>query len=70
MNKKVLNKLLLGGDNFIPKLHVGQPGGTYSGCEPFTKLSATIHKLKETNDLKHIYKSKPDKPYFALIVKN
>lgn len=51
----------------MPELHLRQPGGTFSGCEPFTKLCARIHKLKEKNDLKHIYKSKP--ACFTLIVK-
>ena len=34
---KIINKFLLTGDNFMPELHLKQPGFTYSTCEPFTK---------------------------------
>ena len=30
---EVVNKLLLAGDKFMPKMHVRQPGFTYSACE-------------------------------------
>ena len=36
MNEKV-NKFLLAGYQFMPEMHLKQPGFTYSPCEPFTK---------------------------------
>ena len=34
---KIINKFLLTGGNFMPELHLKQPGFTYSACGPFTK---------------------------------
>ena len=34
---KIINKFLFTGDKLMPKLHLKQPGFTYSACEPFTK---------------------------------
>ena len=31
------NKFLLGGDKFMPEMHLKEPGFTYSACELFTK---------------------------------
>ena len=36
MNEAV-NKLLLGGDTFMPEMHLKQPGITYNACGPFAK---------------------------------
>ena len=33
----IVNKFLLAGDNFMPEMHLKQPGFTYSDREPFTK---------------------------------
>ena len=33
----IVNKYLLAGDNFMPEMHLKQPGFTYSHCGPFTK---------------------------------
>ena len=30
------NKLLLAGDEFMPEMHLKQPGFTYSACGSFT----------------------------------
>ena len=46
MNKMV-NKYLLGGDKFIPEMHLKQPEFTYSACGPSTKSKEKIHKFKE-----------------------
>ena len=62
---KIVNKILLTGDKFMPKLHFRKPGFTYSGSGPFTKHRERIQKLRETNDLKHIYKNELDKACFA-----
>ena len=32
---KIVNKSLLAGDKFMPKMHLKQPGFTYSTCWPF-----------------------------------
>ena len=32
----ILNKFLLAGDNFMPEMHLRQPGFTYSACRLFT----------------------------------
>ena len=31
---EIVNKLLLAGDKFMPKIHLKQLGFTYSACEP------------------------------------
>ena len=36
----------------MPKMHLKQPGFTYSACEPFTKDTERIQKFKETGDKK------------------
>ena len=33
----IVNKLLLAGDKLILKMHLRQPGFTYSACGPFAK---------------------------------
>ena len=33
---EIVNKFLLAGDKFMPKMHLKQPGFTYSVCGPFT----------------------------------
>ena len=43
------------GEKFIPKLHLRQPGFTYSACGPFTKHCERIQKFRETDNLKHLY---------------
>ena len=44
MNAKV-NKLLLAGNKFIPKVHLRQPGITYSAFEPFIKNKERIKEI-------------------------
>ena len=34
---EIVNKFLLAGDKFMPKMHLKQPGFTYSAFGPFTK---------------------------------
>ena len=33
----IINKFLLVGDKFMPKMHLRQPGFTYSTCGAFTE---------------------------------
>ena len=56
MNKTV-NRLLLAGDKFMPKMHVRQPGYTCSACGPFTKSKERIKKSHISRRFK-IYLSK------------
>ena len=57
---KIVNKLLLTGDKFIPELHLKQPGFTYSVCGPFTKYRERIQNFRETGSLKHLYSNELD----------
>ena len=34
---EIVNKFLLTGDDFMPEMHLKQPGFTYSACGQFTK---------------------------------
>ena len=61
---EILNKLLLAVDKFMPKMHLNQPGFTYSACGPFTKNKERIQKFKETGDTKYIYSNELDKACF------
>ena len=61
---EIVNKFLLAGDKFMPKLHLKQPGFTYSACEPFTKNKKRIQKFNETGDTSYIYKNDLDKACF------
>ena len=60
----IVNKLLLSGDEFIPEMHLRQPGFTYSACRPFTKKKERIEKFKETGDLRYIYQNDLSKACF------
>ena len=35
--KEIVTKFLLAGDKFMPKMHLKEPGFTYSACGSFTK---------------------------------
>ena len=60
-----INKFLLTGDKFMPKLHFKQPGSTTSACGTFTKHCEIIKKFRETVDLKHSYRNKLDEACFV-----
>ena len=61
---EIVNKFLLAGDKFMPKMHLKQPRFTYSACGPFTKNKERIQKFKETGDTSYIYKNELDKTCF------
>ena len=42
------NNFLLGGDKFMPEIHLRQPRFTCSTCGQFTKSKKRIQKFKET----------------------
>ena len=51
------------GNKHISKLHLKQPGFTYSACGSFTKHE--IHKFRETCNLKHLYRNELEQACFA-----
>ena len=53
------------GHKLMPEFHLKQARFTYSTCEPFTKYWERIQKLRETANLKHLYKNKLDKACLA-----
>ena len=56
--------LLLVGDKFMPKMHLKQPGLTYSVCGPFTKNKEKIEKFMQTGNTNFIHKNELDKACF------
>ena len=62
---KIINKSLLTGDRFMPDLHLKQPGFTYSARKPFTKHRERIKKLKETGNLKNLFRHELGKSCFG-----
>ena len=61
---EIVNKFSLGGDKFMPEMHLKQPVFTNSACGPFTKNKKRIQKLKKTGDTKYIYNNELDKACF------
>ena len=60
----IINKVLLTGDKFMPKMHLRQPGFTYSACGPFTKNKRRIEEFLKTGNTDFIYKNELDKACF------
>ena len=60
----IINRFLLAGDKFMPKMYLKQPQFTYSACGPFTKNKERIQKFKETGDSRYIYRNELDKDCF------
>ena len=63
---KIINKCSLTGDRFMTKFHLKLLGFTYSACGPFTKHRERIQKLRETDNLKYLYRNELGKACFAL----
>ena len=61
---EIINKFLLAGDKFMPEMHLGQPGFTYSACGPFTKNKERVQKFMQTGNTDFIYKNELDKACF------
>ena len=61
---KIVNKLLLERNKFIPEIHLRQTGFMYSVCGPFTKNKEWIQKFKETGNSQYVYQNELDKVYF------
>ena len=67
MNKanSIINKFLLAGDKFMPKIHLRDPiVGTYLACGLFTKNKQRIQKFMKTGGTRYIYKNDLDKACF------
>ena len=62
---KIINKILLTGDKFVPEMHLKQLGFKYSVCGPFTKHREGIKRFRKTGHLKHLYRNELDKACFA-----
>ena len=61
---EVVNKFLLVGDKFKPKMHLKQPGFIYSACGPFTRNKEKIEKFIQTGNTDFIYRNELDKACF------
>ena len=61
---EIVNKSLLAGDKFMPKMHLKQPGFTYSACGLSTKNKERIEKFIQTVNTDFIYKNELDKACF------
>ena len=62
--KDIVNKFLLAGAEFMPKMHLKQPGFTYSACGPFTENNQRIKESMHTGDTSYIYRNDLDKACF------
>ena len=51
---EIVNMFLLGGDKFMPEMHLRQPGLRYSARKPFTKNKESIQKFKK-QDIQGIF---------------
>ena len=61
---KIMNKFLMAGDKFIPKLHLKQPVFTYSACGPFSRNKERIGKFMQTANTDFTYRNELDKACF------
>ena len=67
MNKanRIINKLLLAGDKFMPEMHLVDPiVKKYSACGPFTKHTQRIQDFLNAGKLSYFYKNDLDKACF------
>ena len=61
---EIINNFLLVGDKFMTKMHLKQPGFTYSACGRFTKNKERIEKFMKTGNTDLTYKNELDKACF------
>ena len=64
---KIINQFLLTGDKFMLELHLKQLRFTYSTCGLFIKHSEKIQKVRETGNLKYLYRNELDKACFLIM---
>ena len=48
---KIVNKILLAADRFMPGSHLREPGFTYKLSETFTKNNKRMQKFKEIHNI-------------------
>ena len=60
----IINEFLLGGDKFMPEIHLRQPRFVHSACGPFTRHKERIKEFKRTGDTRYIYRNELDKACF------
>ena len=58
---EIVNKFLLVGGKFMPKMQLKQLDFTYSGCGPFTRNKEKIEKIMQTGNTEFIYRNELDK---------
>ena len=58
---EIVNKFLLAGEKFMPKMHLRQLEFSYSACGPFNKNKERTEKFKVTGYLIYIYENKLDR---------
>ena len=61
---EIINKFLLVGDKFMPKMHLKQPGFSYSACGQLKNNKERIEKFVKTANTDFIYKNELDKACF------
>ena len=60
----IINKFLLAGDKFMPKMPLRQLQFVYSACGPFTRHKERIKEFKHTGDKRYIHRNELDKASF------
>ena len=63
---EIVNRFLLVEDNFLPEMHLKQPGFTYSVYCPFTKNKERIEKVMQTENQILFIKMSLIKPVFNM----
>ena len=61
---EIVNKFLMVGDEFMPEMHLKQPGFTYSASGSFTKNKERIKKFMQTGNTNFISKNELYKACF------
>ena len=61
---EIVNGFLLVRNKFMQKMHLKQPGFTYSACGPFTRNKERIEKFMQTGNTDFIYRNELDKACF------
>ena len=63
---KIVNKLLLSRDKFMPERHLKKPGSIYSACGLTTKNKERIQKFMQTGKTGYIYTISQISYYFRM----
>ena len=63
--KQIIYKISLTGDKFMLELYLKQPQFSYSALGPFTRYFERIQKIRETGNLKYLYRKKIGQSLFS-----